>query len=128
MVRRIVARMLVVLMVGAAALAGTAQAAQAFSRTVFCEREGLVIDYIADNNDFLGSARFHWYAGYWTIDIYDANPIDGAVMSARVDEGAKGVREYYSFAELRGDIRKWRAVWNGYASRWYPENSCYPQD
>ncbi|MCY1136607.1 hypothetical protein OWR29_01255 [Actinoplanes sp. Pm04-4] len=128
MVRKTVGRVLVMVLVAAAGLLVSTQAAQAFTRSEFCEREGLSISYFADNKTYLGRATFHWYAGYHTIDIYDAEPRDGAVMSARVDFGGGDVREFYTFARIDEDVYKWRAVWNGYASRWYPEDNCYPQD
>ncbi|WP_328474578.1 hypothetical protein OHA21_15560 [Actinoplanes sp. NBC_00393] len=133
MVRRFLAQAITVIVVVATGLVASAEAALAFRRQVTCNGVyARTITYIADNGKPLGEVQWSWFASApHSLYIRDFNLYDGADVSARVDAVEGGVIQYDWDILVDPDpyliyypVRKFRAVWNGYASDWYPANSC----
>ncbi|MBG0568192.1 hypothetical protein [Actinoplanes aureus] len=130
MVRRFLAQAITMIVVVTTGLVVSGEAALAFTRRVTCGPYSRTITYVADNGDRLGEVQWSWPAPHY-LYILDFNIYDGADVSARVDAVDAGVIQYDWDILVEPDpyhiyypVRKFRAVWNGYASDWYPANRC----
>jgi hypothetical protein len=131
MLRRTTARVLVLLSLMAGTVVVSGSPAMAFTKRYNCFDSGVGAGqstrFYADNGTFLGQVTWSWrWEGQggqaYHVDIYDAVS-DGASFSVRVDKS-------YAISELTSDdvlnyyVRKYRVVWNGYATNWLSPITC----
>ena len=139
MVRKLAAQVLVVVVAVVASVVALASPAMAFTKDVWCYNQNgsawQQTSFVADNGDPLGHVVWYWKwpgqgSDKYMLSIQDDAPYDGAVTVLRVDLGST-VKQYYQDADdangylvLTSTVRKYRAVWNGYATNWITPNAC----
>jgi hypothetical protein len=130
MLKRVTARTALVLSLVVPSIAVLASPAMAFTKATDCTSSsvgsGQWIEFRADNGAFLGRVTWLWswhgQASRYQLGIEDRTG-DGAVLSARVDAGSQ-VIEYTNNRTIGYAVRKYKVVWNGYESNWFPPNYC----
>ncbi|GAA4946650.1 hypothetical protein [Actinoplanes utahensis] len=136
--RKLVARALVLTTVVVPSVAVFGSPAFAFYRTVGCSPYGAEsqnIRFYADNGDMVSAVSWYWsFPGQgnakfmFTID--DPAPYDGATTKLRVDTGSSVIEYHQDVDDAAGfyaigySVRKFRVVWNGHPTSWRLPNQC----
>ncbi|MEU8814782.1 hypothetical protein [Actinoplanes sp. NPDC048796] len=135
MVRKLVARIMVVVAAATASVVAFGAPAMAFTKRTECIYDGVdyiigqKIYFVADNGRYKGEVN--WYFGSPnSFGIFDLDTSDTARTELRVDVGST-VRSYDQSADdntgildIPGTVRKYRVVWDGHPTIWLPPQTC----
>jgi hypothetical protein len=130
MLRRITGRAALVLALVVPSIAVLGSPAMAFTKKTGCTSSsvgsGQWVEFRADNGAYLGRVTWFWswpgQASRYQLSVDDKTG-DGAVLTARVDAISQ-VIDYTANRTIGYEVRKYRVIWNGYASSWFPPNYC----